>query len=163
MVRAIISWSLHNRLIVMLGVFALIGVGIHSALNLNVEAYPDPTPPLVEIISQNPGASPEEMERLVGIPLETALNGMPGLEDMRSTSISGLSDIKCQFAYGTDYGQARQEVYNRIGTVTNLPAGVIPSSLPGARPARSCATCWKGRNTRPTSSRPCRTGSSTAP
>ncbi len=72
MVRAVIAWSLRNRLIVILGVLGLIGLGVHSALNLNVEAYPDPTPPLVEVISQNPGASPEEMERLVGIPLETA-------------------------------------------------------------------------------------------
>ena len=78
MVRYIITWSLHNRLIVLLGVSGLIGVGIHSAINLNVEAYPDPTPPLVEVITQNPGASPEEMERLIGIPIETALNGMPG-------------------------------------------------------------------------------------
>src|SRR5437764_935358 len=117
MVRAIIVWSLHNRLIVLLGTLALIGVGVHSAANLNVEAYPDPTPPLVEIISQNPGASPEEMERLVGIPLETALNGMPGLEYLRSTSIAGLNDIKCQFNYGTDYWSARQEVINRLGDV----------------------------------------------
>src|SRR3954451_14635322 len=126
MVRVFITWSLHNRLIVLLGVFGLIGIGVHSALNLNVEAYPDPTPPLVEIISQNPGASPEEVERLVGIPLETALNGMPGLEDLRSTSIAGLSDIKCQFAYGTDYWAARQEVINRIGAVGSLPTGVQP-------------------------------------
>src|SRR3954463_12283155 len=117
MVHAIISWSLHNRLIVILGVIALIGAGVHAANNLNVEAYPDPTPPLVEVITQNRGASPEEMERLVGIPLETALNGMPGLEDLRSTSISGLSDIKCQFAYGTDYKEARQEVLNRLAAV----------------------------------------------
>src|SRR3954454_6049141 len=130
MVRLFITWSLHNRLIVILGVLGLIGIGIHSALNLNVEAYPDPTPPLVEIIAQNPGASPEEVERLVGIPLETALNGMPGLEDLRSTSISGLSDIKCQFAYGTDYWAARQEVINRIGAVGNLPAGVKPGLSP---------------------------------
>src|SRR3954453_18081059 len=130
MVHAIISWSLHNRLIVILGVIALIGAGIHSALNLNVEAYPDPTPPLVEIISQNPGASPEEVERLVSIPLETALNGMPGLEDLRSTSIAGLSDIKCQFSYGTDYWTARQEVLNRIGAVDNLPSGVKPGLSP---------------------------------
>src|SRR3982751_5676252 len=121
MVYLIIKWSLHNRLIVILGVLALIAAGIHSAMNLNVEAYPDPTPPLVEVITQNPGASPEEMERLVGIPLETALNGMSGLEDLRSTSISGLNDIKCQFAYGTDYWTARQEVLNRIQAVDNLP------------------------------------------
>ncbi|WP_406700132.1 CusA/CzcA family heavy metal efflux RND transporter [Singulisphaera sp. Ch08] len=130
MVRAVITWSLHNRLIVILGVLALIGMGIHSAINLNVEAYPDPTPPLVEVISQNPGASPEEMERLVGIPLETALNGMPGLVDLRSTSIAGLSDIKCQFAYGTDYSAARQEVINRIAGVENLPKGVKPGLSP---------------------------------
>src|SRR5947208_13268754 len=130
MVHAIISWSLHNRLIVILGVIVLIGAGIHSALNLNVEAYPDPTPPLVEVITQNPGASPEEMERLVGIPLETALNGMPGLEDLRSTSIAGLNDIKCQFAYGTDYAAARQEVLNRIASVDNLPTGVKPKLSP---------------------------------
>src|SRR5438874_1270621 len=130
MVHAIISWSLHNRLIVVLGVFALIGAGVYSTLNLNIEAYPDPTPPLVEVITQNPGASPEEMERLVGIPLETALNGMPGLEDLRSTSIAGLNDIKCQFAYGTDYARARQEVINRIGAVANLPPGVVPGLSP---------------------------------
>src|SRR3954467_15604568 len=130
MVRAIISWSLHNRLVVILGVVGLIAVGIYSALNLNVEAYPDPTPPLVEVITQNPGASPEEMERLIGIPLETALNGMPGLDDMRSTSINGLNDIKCQFAYGTDYKSARQEVINRIGAVSNLPPGVTPGLSP---------------------------------
>lgn len=130
MVRAIIAWSLHNRLIVILGVLGLIGTGVHSALNLNVEAYPDPTPPLVEVITQNPGASPEEMERLIGIPLETVLNGMPGLEDLRSTSIAGLNDIKCQFAYGTDYKAARQEVLNRLGMVDNLPPGVKPGLSP---------------------------------
>src|SRR5437764_2576743 len=129
MVRAIISWSLHNRLIVLLGALSLVVGGILSTLNLNVEAYPDPTPPLVEVITQNSGASPEEMERLVGIPLETALNGMPGLEDLRSTSISGLNDIKCQFAYGTDYKSARQEVINRISDV-DLPLGVKPRLSP---------------------------------
>src|SRR5881227_4376076 len=130
MVHAIISWSLHNRLIVILGVIALIGAGSYSAYYLNVEAYPDPTPPLVEVITQNPGSSPEEMELLVGIPLETALNGMPGLEDLRSTSVAGLNDIKCQFAYGTDYWSARQEVINRIGFVANLPQGVTPGLSP---------------------------------
>src|SRR3984885_8919258 len=129
MVRALITWSLHNRFIVLLGTVGLIVMGIYSAKNLNVEAYPDPTPPLVEVITQNPGASPEEMERLVGIPLETALNGMPGLEDLRSPSISGLNDIKCQFAYGTDYWAARQEVINRIGDV-DLPQGVKPRLSP---------------------------------
>ena len=130
MVRFIILWSLHNRLLVIGAVLALIAVGIHSARELNVEAYPDPTPPLVEVISQSPGFSPEEMERLIGIPIETALNGMPGLENLRSTSVAGLNDIKCQFAYGTDYWAARQEVINRIGFVANLPPGVQPGLSP---------------------------------
>ena len=130
MVRAIITWSLHNRLIVLLGTFALIVSGLYSALNLNVEAYPDPTPPLVEVITQNPGWSPEEMERLVGIPIEMALNGMPDLKVLRSTSVTGLNDIKCQFEYGTDYLKARQEVINRLGMVSNLPPGINPGLSP---------------------------------
>ena len=130
MVRAIITWSLHNRFIVILGAIGLIVVGVYCTLNLNVEAYPDPTPPLVEVITQNPGASPEEMERLIGIPMEMALAGMPGLQDLRSTSIAGLNDIKCQFAYGTDYYKARQEVINRIGSVANIPANVTPGLSP---------------------------------
>jgi heavy metal efflux system protein len=130
MVRALISWSLHNRFIVLLGTIGLIILGIHSARNLNVEAYPDPTPPLVEVITQNPGASPEEMERLISIPIETVLNGMPGLKYLRSISLAGLNDIKCQFEYGTDYWTARQEVINRIGMVSNLPPGVNPGLSP---------------------------------
>ncbi len=129
MIRAIIAWSLANRALVLLGALALVAVGLHSATQLNVEAYPDPTPPLVEIISQNPGASPEEMERLVGIPLETVLNGMPGLVDLRSTSIAGLNDIKCRFAYGANYSAVRQEVLNRIATV-KLPPGITPRLSP---------------------------------
>ncbi len=130
MVRALITWSLHNRFIVLLGTVGLIVIGIYSARNLNVEAYPDPTPPLVEVITQNHGASPEEMEKLIGVPLETALNGMPGLKYLRSISLAGLNDIKCQFEYGTDYWAARQEVINRIGMVNNLPQGVTPSLSP---------------------------------
>ncbi len=129
MVRALISWSLHNRFIVLLGTVALIAIGIYSARYLNVEAYPDPTPPLVEVITQNHGMSPEEMEKLIGIPLETALNGMPGLKYLRSISLAGLNDIKCQFEYGTDYWAARQEVINRIGMVEQPASGSHPGSV----------------------------------
>src|SRR6516164_4418901 len=130
MVRALISWSLHHRFIVLLGTIGLIAFGIHAAYNLNVEAYPDPTPPLVEVITQNPGANPEEMERLIGIPIETALNGMRGLKYMRSTSLAGLNDIKCVFEYGVDYWTVRQEVINRLGFVNNLPQGATPALSP---------------------------------
>ena len=162
MVRAIITWSLHNRLIVLLGTLLLIVVGLYSAFNLNVEAYPDPTPPLVEVITQNPGASPEEMERLIGIPIEIALNGMPGLEDLRSTSIAGLNDVKCVFTYGTDYWKARQEVINRIERDHQPAAERDPAACrPGAPPARSSATCSKAPGTPSTSSSRSRTGCST--
>ncbi len=132
MVRLIISWSLHNRFIVLLGVLGLIGFGAHAAYNLNVEAYPDATPPLVEVITQNAGASPEEMERLIGIPLETALIGVKGLEDIRSTSIAGLNDIKCVFSYETDYWGARQEVINRLNSLdpSTIPQGASPKLSP---------------------------------
>ncbi|HEU5115856.1 MAG TPA: efflux RND transporter permease subunit, partial [Isosphaeraceae bacterium] len=130
MVRVIINWSLHNRVIILLGALALVIAGLAAVRSLDVEAYPDPTPPLVEVITQNPGASPEEIERLIGIPLETALNGMPGLADLRSTSIAGLNDIKCQFEYGTHYLEARQEVLNRLGQVQNLPEGASPVLSP---------------------------------
>ena len=128
-IQAIIRWSLHNRLIVILGALGLVAAGSYSALHLNVEAYPDPTPPLVGVIAQNPGASPEEMERLVSIPIETALNGMPGLEYVRSTSIAGLSDVRCQFVYGSDYQASRQEVINRLNGI-DLPRGVVARLSP---------------------------------
>jgi cobalt-zinc-cadmium resistance protein CzcA len=130
MVRAIITWSLHNRLIVLLSTLMLIVVGLYCAYHLNVEAYPDPTPPLVEVITQNPGASPEEIERQITIPIEIALNGMPGLQNLRSTTLAGLSDIKCIFTYDTDYWKARQEVINRIAMITNMPQGVSPNLSP---------------------------------
>ena len=130
MVRALITWSLHNRLVVLLATIGLIAFGVHAAYNLNIEAYPDPTPPLVEVITQNPGSSPEEMERLIGIPIETALYGMPGLKYLRSISLAGLNDVKCIFEYGTDYWQARQEVINRLGMIGNLPQGVTPALSP---------------------------------
>ena len=103
------------------------------------------------------------MERLIGIPIETALNGMPGLEMLRSTSIAGLNDIKCQFAYGTDYCKARQEVINRLGLVSNLPQGVHPGLSPWSPTGEIVRYVLEGPAYTSTSSRPCRTGSSSAP
>ena len=129
MIHRIIVWSLHNRFIVLLGALGLIAFGGYATAHLNIEAYPDPTPPLLAVICQSAGSSPEEMERLVAVPVETALNGMPGLEYLRSTSLAGLSDIRCQFVYGTDYAAARQELLNRLATV-DLPDGVKPELSP---------------------------------
>ncbi len=83
-------------------------------LRLDIEAYPDPSPPLVEVITQNPSWSAEEMEQQVTVPVETALFGIPHLEEVRSISIFGLSDVKMYFSYGSDYYWDRQEVLNRL-------------------------------------------------
>src|SRR5881398_30990 len=114
MVRKLIEWGLSSPLIVLLAVVALAGFGSYAFLNVNIEAYPDPAPAIIEVIAQYPGASAEEMERLVTIPLEVLLSGMPGLKYTRSKSLAGLSHLRNQFDYGFDYNRARQEVINRL-------------------------------------------------
>jgi len=129
MIGRLIELSLRQRALVLaITVIVFLG-GLYAYRQLNVEAYPDPSPPIVEIISQNPGWSAEEMERQIAIPLETHLNGMPGLETIRSISLFGLSNVKCYFTWGTDYWAARQEVLNRLQFV-DLPAGVHPELSP---------------------------------
>ena len=96
---------------------------------LDIEAYPDPSPPLVEVITQNPSWSAEEMERQVTVPTETGLFGIPHLQYTRSVSIFGLSDVKLYFDYDSDYFWDRQEVLNRMEQIT-LPAGLSPQLSP---------------------------------
>ena len=130
MVRFLISWSVHNPLIVMLLLGGLVVGGLHAFWSVNVEAYPDPAPPIVEVVAQYPGASAEEVERQVTIPLEVALAGMPGLTHVRTKSMFGLCHMRNQFDYGTDFKAARQEIINRLGSVNNLPQGVTPQISP---------------------------------
>ena len=85
---------------------------------------------MIEVIAQFPGGSAEEVERQVTVPLEVTLAGMPGLKSTRSQSLFGLSDVKCQFEYGTDYLAARQEVINRLQFTQPLPPGVQPQLSP---------------------------------
>src|SRR5450432_4219285 len=98
-------------------------VGLLAYKELDIEAYPHPVPPLVEIITQPPGWSAEETERYVTVPLEIGLSGMPGLEHTRSQSLFALSDVKCYFDWKTEYSDAKQEVINRLQFVS-LPTGV---------------------------------------
>jgi cobalt-zinc-cadmium resistance protein CzcA len=125
----LVRWAVHNRLVVCLLAIALVGVGTFALLNINIEAYPDPAPAIVEVIAQYPGASAEEVERQITIPLEVALAGMPGLETTRSKSLFGLSHLRNQFSYGTSYKDARIEVLNRLA-LAELPAGVHPTISP---------------------------------
>ena len=129
MIARIVELSLIQRTMVcILGFFLLLG-GLYAFHTLDVIAYPDPSPPMVELITQYPGWSAEEIERQITIPIEVALNGMPGVTDVRSLSIFGLSDIKIYFDFDTEIFRDRQEVLNRLGSV-QLPPGAAPSLSP---------------------------------
>jgi cobalt-zinc-cadmium resistance protein CzcA len=133
MVRKLIEWALHNPLVVVLASVALSFVGMYSFLNINVEAYPDPAPAIIEVFAQFPGASAEEVERQVTVPLEVTFAGMPGLNSIRSKSLYGLSDLKMNWNYGSryTYEAGRQEVINRLATISQtLPNGVTPQISP---------------------------------
>jgi cobalt-zinc-cadmium resistance protein CzcA len=114
---------------VLLLALGLMAFGVYSFLHINVEAYPDPAPAVVEVVAQFPGASAEEVERQVTLPLEVALAGMPGLNYTRSQSMFALSHLRNQFEYGVDQLVARQEVINRLQFV-QLPPGVVPQISP---------------------------------
>src|SRR5438067_3214626 len=129
MVRSLISTAVANPLIVLLFAAALCIGGSYAFLHVNVEAYPDPAPAIIEIVAQYPGASAEEIERQITIPLEVALAGMPGLTYTRSKSLFGLSHLRNQFDYGIDFEKCKQEVINRL-SLAALPAGVTPQISP---------------------------------
>jgi cobalt-zinc-cadmium resistance protein CzcA len=127
--RPLILAILKNRALVVVGLCAWIAAGIYFFLRLDIEAYPDPSPPLVEVITQNPSWSAEEMERQVTVPIETVLFGVPRLTYVRSISIFGLSDVKLYFDYDSDYFRDRQETLNRLQLAT-LPSNLSPQLSP---------------------------------
>jgi heavy metal efflux system protein len=127
--QAFISMLLRYRNIVLIIFLASLAGGILAFLRLDIEAYPDPSPPMVEFITQNPSWSAEEMEQQVTVPLEAGLNGTPHLEQIRSISIFGLSDVKLYFTFDSDYFTDRQEALNRLQSV-NLPNNLQPQLSP---------------------------------
>jgi heavy metal efflux system protein len=128
-VNRVVAISLRQRLLVMLGALAIVGVGLWSFKRLPVDAYPDLSPPMVEIVTQWPGHAAEEVERLITAPVELQMNGLPGLQVMRSISLYGLSDVRLTFVDGTDNYFARQRVFERIPDV-ELPPGLTPGVSP---------------------------------
>jgi cobalt-zinc-cadmium resistance protein CzcA len=120
---------LRQRFLVILAIVLLIGTGTWSLNRLPVEAYPDLSPPMVEIITQWPGHAAEEVERLITVPIEVEMNGIPRMTILRSISLYGLSDVRLTFRDGTDNYFARQRVFERIPDL-NLPTGVTPSVAP---------------------------------
>src|SRR5438874_9048503 len=118
MIARLIELALVQRVLVCILGLALFFGGLYAFHILDVIAYPDPSPPMVEVITQYPAWSAEEMARQVTIPIATALTGMPGIQDLRSLSIFGLSDIKFYFDFGTNYFKDPQEVLNRLAMMT---------------------------------------------
>jgi cobalt-zinc-cadmium resistance protein CzcA len=129
MLRSLMTFCLSRRPLALVGFVIFIAVGYAAFTALNVEAYPDPAPPIIEIIAQYPGQSPEEVERYVTIPLEIAVASTPGLTYIRSNTVFALGFIRLQFEYGRDYNFVRQQVTNRLKDAT-LPAAVTPVISP---------------------------------
>src|SRR5580704_12281030 len=127
--RNLVASLLRYRVLVIVALVAWIAGGFYMFLQLDIEAYPDPSPPLVEVITQNPSWSAEEMERQVTVPVETVLFGIPHLQYVRSITIFGLSDVKLYFGYDSDYFKDRQEVLNHLQLVT-LPSNKSPQLSP---------------------------------
>jgi cobalt-zinc-cadmium resistance protein CzcA len=134
LINRIVASSLRQRLLVVLMTIVLLAAGARSLNRLPVDAYPDLSPPLVEIITQWPGHAAEEVERLITVPTEREMNGLPRLTISRSISLYGLSDVILTFENRTDDYFARQQVYNRVGELT-LPNGVSPSLAPLSAPS----------------------------
>ncbi|WP_130620902.1 efflux RND transporter permease subunit [Dyella amyloliquefaciens] len=130
----VVSASLGQPFLVLLMALLLIGAGAHSLQRLPVDAYPDLSPPIVEIITQWPGHAAEEVERLITVPVELGMNGVPKTTTTRSISLYGLSDVILTYQTGTDNNFARQEVFNRLGDLS-LPSGVAPSVSPLSAPS----------------------------
>jgi cobalt-zinc-cadmium resistance protein CzcA len=129
MIQRLVAVALRVPFIVFaMAAFLIVG-GLYAFRHLNIEAYPNPVPPMVEIVTQPEGWSAEEVERYVTVPLEIGFAGMPALDHIRSQSLFGLSDIKCYFTWAIAYREARQEVINRMQLV-QLPATLQPGLSP---------------------------------
>lgn len=126
---ALVRMLLRLRALILILLACMLVAGTFGALQLDVEAYPDPSPPLVEIITQNPAWSAEEMEQQVTAPVETAIYGVQHLESIRSISIFGLSDVKLYFTFTSNYIRDRQEVLDRLQLI-QLPSGLQPLLSP---------------------------------
>jgi cobalt-zinc-cadmium resistance protein CzcA len=131
-VNRVVEFALKQRAFIVVMLLAVLGAGVVSFIKLNIEAYPDPVPPLVDIIAQSPGLSAEEMERYVTIPVEVQMAGIPNVTAIRTISLFGLSDIKLQFSYDFTYQQAEQWVINRLAQLPPLPNGVEPQISPSS-------------------------------
>ena len=130
MIDRLVSFAVGRRFLV-LGIFAAVAIGGLIAFDkLNIEAYPDPTAPMVDVVTQSAGMSAEEIERYITIPIETQVAGIKNLRVIRTISLYGLSDVKLQFSFDYTYDEALQQVLNRLSQLPPLPGGAQPSISP---------------------------------
>ncbi|HEV2621005.1 MAG TPA: CusA/CzcA family heavy metal efflux RND transporter [Frateuria sp.] len=134
LMNRLVGASLGQRLLVLLLMLALIGAGVRAWHRLPVDAYPDLSPPVVDIVTQWPGHTAEEVERLITVPVERGMTGIPKTANARSVSLYGLSKVTLTFEGGSDLLRDRQEVFNRLGEL-GLPSGVTPSVSPMSSPS----------------------------
>src|SRR6266481_9969833 len=128
--NALIAFALKHRLM-MLGLFIGVMVGgLLAFRQLNIEAYPDPTPPMVDVVTQSPGLSAEEIERYITIPIETQTAAVKNLTSIRTISLYGLSDVKLQFTFDYTYEEALQQVINRLAALPTLLNNAQPQISP---------------------------------
>src|ERR1700689_4402907 len=134
MIHRVVQFALRQRFLVLMLAVLVIVAGALSFQQMPVDAYPDLSPPLVEVITQWPGHAAEEIERLVTLPIELQMNGVPHMVFMRSISLYGLSDVIMTFEDSTDNYFARQVVFERLSTAS-LPTGVTGSLAPLSSPS----------------------------
>ncbi len=131
MISRILEFSLRQRAVVLLGAVALLGAGLWSAKHLPIDAVPDITGVQVQVNTEVPALAAEESEKLITQPIETELAGLPGVEELRSITKFGLSQVTLQFKDGTDIFRARQLVTERLqGALEQLPPGTLPKLAP---------------------------------
>jgi cobalt-zinc-cadmium resistance protein CzcA len=126
----LIAFALKNRVLMLLVLLTVFVGGLFAFQLLNIEAYPDPTPPMVDVVTQSPGLSAEEIERYITIPIENQTSGLRNLNSVRTISLYGLSDVKLQFTFDYTYDEALQQVLNRLSQLPALPGNVQPQISP---------------------------------
>jgi cobalt-zinc-cadmium resistance protein CzcA len=126
----LVEFALRQRVLVVGLLALLLAAGTFAFINLNIEAYPDPVPPLVDIVTQSNGQSAEEIERYITIPIEIQMAGIPHVTSIRTISLFGLSDVKLQFSYDFTYEEAQQWVINRLSQLPPLPGNIQPQISP---------------------------------
>jgi cobalt-zinc-cadmium resistance protein CzcA len=126
----VVRFALRHLALIVVFLAAVFVAGTIAFLKLNIEAYPDPVPPLVQVITQSSGQSAEEMERYITIPIEIQMAGIPHVTSVRTISLFGLSEVNVQFTYDFTYDEAEQRVINRLTQLGNLPNGAQPQISP---------------------------------